>query len=225
MLSLTSLTTSALIALILAAPLPASAASASKAPIDPAKVQMERDFKRLNIPTGKVDGVIDGLSLRALCVWRELTNRTASRAPATQADMQAIATTQTLTVPAARKPGLNINITCQSAILIDAKQEAKLRIMQVSTGRSGAETSRGSFKVGWLIDDWYQSHQFPDGWMFRPQFFHKGQAIHGSMNDLMVHSYPASHGCVRMKRADINYLWATGFGRGSTINVYGTWKG
>lgn len=196
----------------------------TKSPIDPATYQMELDFKRLKIPTGKADGVIDGLSLRAVCVWRELTNRKVSRSLPTEADMQAIKNTENLIVPSVRKPGLNINLTCQSAIWVREK-EVELRIMQVSTGRKGAETSPGTFKVGWLIDDWYQSHQFPDGMMYRPQFFHVGQALHGSPSDLMVHSYPASHGCVRMKRADVDYLWGNGFGKGSTVTVYGTWKG
>jgi lipoprotein-anchoring transpeptidase ErfK/SrfK len=78
--------------------------------------------------------------------------------------------------------------------------------------------------VGWLIDDWYESRSYPDGWMYRPQFFNMGQAIHGSSLDSAVHSYPASHGCVRMLHKDIDYLWANGFGKGSVVNVYGTWR-
>lgn len=213
------------ISLLAAQPATATITNAAKAPIDPVRLQMERDFKRLNIPTGKADGVIDGLSLRAVCVWRELTNRKVSRSFPTDSDMLAIKNTEKLAVPSVRKPGLNINLTCQSAIWIREKEESELRIMQVSTGRKGTETSRGTFKVGWLIDDWYQSHQFPDGLMYRPQFFHTGQALHGATSDLMVHSYPASHGCVRMKRADIDFLWGNSFGKGSTVIVYGTWKG
>jgi hypothetical protein len=52
-------------------------AAPTKAPIQ--LFEMERDFHRLGIPTGKIDGVIDGQTQRALCVWRELTGREMNR--------------------------------------------------------------------------------------------------------------------------------------------------
>lgn len=216
---------SALLIIAFAAPVPvfAEAVTASKPAVDPARLQMELDFKRLGIPTGTADGAIDSMALRAVCVWRELTGREASRNFPTALDMQAITATNVLALPKTMKLGLNVNLTCQTAIWKRKVVEEKIPIWKVSTGQKEFETLPGNFKVGWLVDGWYESRTYPEGWMYRPQFFNGGQAIHGTRDADAVHSYPASHGCVRMKRANVDYLWANGFDKGSRINVYGRW--
>ncbi len=193
----------------------------------PSKVlyEMERDFYRLKIPTGKIDGVIDGKTQRALCVWREMTTRTINRKLPTKSEIQAIAMTEQLFVSTSMQLGLNVNLTCQAAIWVREDVETPFKIFPVSTGRAGFETLLGVYYVGWLIDDWYESRTYPEGWMYRPQFFNQGQAIHGSLDDSMVMTYPASHGCVRMMQKDIDYLWNNNFGKKSLINVYGYWEG
>ena len=204
-------------------PLPAHAAN----PIAPQNVlyEMERDFYRLKIPTGKIDGIIDGKTQRALCVWREMTNRLITRKLPTKSDIQAIAMTQDLFPTTAMALGLNINLRCQTAIWIREDVETPYKIFPVSSGKTEFETILGTYNVGWLIDDWYESRTYPEGWMYRPQFFNKGQAIHGSIDDSMVQTYPASHGCVRMIQKDIDYLWDNNFGKNSLIHVYGSWIG
>ena len=117
--------------------------------------------------------------------------------------------------------GLNISKTCQSAIWL--KPRGEYRVMIASTGRSELPTDTGTFKVGWKVNRWYESIAYPDGWMYRPLFFNRGQAVHGSEFDSMVNWHPASHGCVRMLGRDIDALWAGGFGIGSTVKVYGNW--
>ncbi len=55
------------------------------------------------------------------------------------------------------------------------------------------------------------------GTLYDPMYFHGGWAIHGSNS---VPAYPASHGCVRVTRADAKWL----FDRlpiGSTVQIYG----
>lgn len=102
------------------------------------------------------------------------------------------------------------------------------RVMPVSTGMttpSGRlETHPGTFRVNWAVDRWWQSTIYPDGKMYRPFFFDGGQALHGSASDALVHTYPASHGCVRMLHADIDALWDSDFGPGDTVRVYGDWQ-
>jgi lipoprotein-anchoring transpeptidase ErfK/SrfK len=137
--------------------------------------------------------------------------------------MQAIAATSVLTLPKTMKLGLNVNLTCQTAIWKRSTPGEEIEIWKVSTGREEFETVPGRFKVGWLVDGWYESRKYPEGWMYRPQFFNGGQAIHGTRDADAVHSYPASHGCVRMKRANIDYLWANGFAIDPRVNVYGRW--
>ena len=191
---------------------------------DNVRYEMERDFYRLKIPTGKIDGEIDSNTMRAVCLWRELTGRTPLRAYPTKSDIQAIANTDYLFPTTEMKLGLNINLTCQTALWLREDIENTFSIFKISSGKSGFETIPGTFTVGWLIDDWYESRSYPDGRMYRPQFFNMGQALHGSSVDSAVHSYPASHGCVRMLHKDVDYLWENGFGKGSVVNVYGKWR-
>ena len=203
------------------------AVAQASTPIAPQNVlyEMERDFYRLKIPTGKIDGVIDGKTQRALCVWREMTTRPVNRKLPTKAEIQAIATTEQIFVTTSMALGLNINIRCQSAVWVREDLENPYKIFPVSSGKAGFETLLGTYNVGWLIDDWYESRTYPEGWMYRPQFFNKGQAIHGSVDDSMVQTYPASHGCVRMIQKDIDYLWDNNFGKNSLIHIYGNWIG
>lgn len=204
--------------LLLAAP-----ANATQNPNQIELVAMERTLHRLKIPTGKVDGVIDGQTRRALCAWRELSGQDFHRSLPTRTDLYEISKTEMLFPTTNMSLGLNINLKCQSAVWIQEDIEEPVKVFKVSSGRATFETIPGSFKVGWLIDDWYESRTYPEGWMYRPQFFNAGQAIHGSLEDSMVHSYPASHGCLRMARKDIDFLWSIGFGRGSAIKIYEKW--
>lgn len=212
------------IALAMILIIPQYAASAATAP-PLYKVALEKKLHRLGIPTGKIDGIFDGQTRRALCVWRELTGTEVSRALPANLEYNRVAATDILFAPQEIEAGLNINLTCQSAIWLQYETSTPMTIFKISSGRQTLETTPGNFAVGWSVDDWYESRKYPDGWMYRPMFFNKGEAIHGSQTDSMVHSYPASHGCVRMMQADIDTLWAAGFGKGSTVHVYGKWVG
>ena len=67
-------------------------------------------------------------------------------------------------------------------------------------------TPVGLFKV-------YREHA--DGWregdlgeIFRPKYFRGGVAVHGSGS---IPDYPASHGCVRVSTAAMDFIWANDF--------------
>ena len=223
--------------------LPSSAALPSDA------LAIEAALARLNLPVGSVDGIWDKDTGRATCVWRELTGRPVLRSWPTVAERRAVKATQTLIAPKYMRIGLNINLQCQAAIWIDQgivdvamsdtdpvtglpltftvqKPGAVIeRVMPVSTGQAAFPTVPGVHTVSWTVNRWWQSTIYADGRMYRPFFFHRGQALHGSSSDDLVKWYPASHGCVRMLHADIDALWDAGFGRGDTVNIYGTWQG
>ena len=77
----------------------------------------------------------------------------------------------------------------------------------VSTGLPSYETPNGSFRTFRMEEDHY-SKEFDDAPMPHSIFFTKiGHAIHGtdSVNRLGV---PASHGCVRLSRANASTLYA-----------------
>lgn len=59
---------------------------------------------------------------------------------------------------------------------------------------------------------WQVDRQRPDGWwegdlgkIYRPKYFKGGVAIHGMTS---VPNYPASHGCVRVSTAAMDFIWS-----------------
>jgi len=65
-----------------------------------------------------------------------------------------------------------------------------------------AETPVGVFRVFRQVDGLVVSSL---GELWRPKFFYSGFAIHGASS---VPPYPASHGCVRVSNAAIDWIWA-----------------
>ncbi len=70
--------------------------------------------------------------------------------------------------------------------------------------RSLARTPRGRFAINRQIDG---RRVAPLGVLFRPKYFYGGYAIHGSSS---IPAYAASHGCVRVSNAAINWMWSSG---------------
>src|SRR5258708_12341689 len=77
----------------------------------------------------------------------------------------------------------------------------------VSTGIPSYETPNGSFRTFRMEEDHY-SKEFDDAPMPHSIFFTKiGHAIHGTDSEGKLGS-PASHGCVRLSRANAGTLYA-----------------
>ena len=196
------------------------------AKLEATEFNVEAVLMRLGIPTGSVDGVWDQRSRQGFCIWRELTGRDVNRELPDLQEQLAIVETQHLTLDKDFIVGVNVNKACQSAVWVKDASKQNFEIFIVSTGTEPGGTDNGTWSVTWQVNRWYESVQIPDGWMYKPIFFaYKGQALHGSEMDSFVHWYPASHGCVRMLHADIEKLWAAGFGPGDQVRVYGKWQG
>jgi lipoprotein-anchoring transpeptidase ErfK/SrfK len=90
-------------------------------------------------------------------------------------------------------------------------------------GHSGvADTPPGTFRVCREYDGLRDADL---GTLWRPKYFYcsQGIAIHGASN---VPGYPASHGCVRVTYAAIDYIWANDYlPMGRTVIVYGRYPG
>jgi N-acetylmuramoyl-L-alanine amidase len=83
------------------------------------------------------------------------------------------------------------------------------------TGRRvAAVTPEGRFTFNRRREGWWQSYL---GFLYRPFYFRGGYAIHGSSS---VPPFPASHGCVRVEVADMDYLVGQ-FELGMPVYVYG----
>lgn len=67
----------------------------------------------------------------------------------------------------------------------------------VSTGRAGHATPSGKFQPHMMGRHWY-SHQYGLTPMPYAVFFHRGYAVHGTMESYNL-GRPASHGCVRLR--------------------------
>lgn len=77
-----------------------------------------------------------------------------------------------------------------------------------------ARTPEGNYAFYKRVDGWRISYL---GGLYRPYYFRGGYAIHGSTS---VPPFPASHGCVRVELADMDYL-TTELELGMPIYVYG----
>jgi lipoprotein-anchoring transpeptidase ErfK/SrfK len=88
-----------------------------------------------------------------------------------------------------------------------------IRILDASTGKSSTPTPVGNFSVQRRIDGWRQS---PLGLLWRPNYFFRGYAVHGSTS---VPAFPASHGCVRVTIPGMNRLWPV-LRIGTPVSVY-----
>ena len=77
-----------------------------------------------------------------------------------------------------------------------------------------ARTPEGDFAFYKHVDGWRISYL---GGLYRPYYFRGGYAIHGSTS---VPPFAASHGCVRVELADMDYL-TTELELGMPIFVYG----
>jgi lipoprotein-anchoring transpeptidase ErfK/SrfK len=83
-------------------------------------------------------------------------------------------------------------------------------------GTAIATTPTGVFRIERTVDGMDVS---PLGELWRPRYFYGGYAVHG---DGSVPPYPASHGCVRISDAAIDWVWAANQAPiGTEVDIYG----
>jgi lipoprotein-anchoring transpeptidase ErfK/SrfK len=95
---------------------------------------------------------------------------------------------------------VEVNLTRRVVYL--TRSGAVTRILDASPGKPSTPTPTGSFSISRRIDGWHLS---PLGWMWRPNYFYGGYALHGSTS---VPTYAASHGCVRVTVPAMNRAWS-----------------
>lgn len=116
--------------------------------------------------------------------------------------------------------GLNISVTCQMAYFV--KDGLIKKILPVSTGKASTKSDLGKFKVFYKVKGWQESSLYPGAMMYKPIWYNGNEGVHGMASDRSVHSYPASHGCVRAKKQDMDWL-VKNLQNGDTVKVYGKW--
>jgi N-acetylmuramoyl-L-alanine amidase len=125
------------------------------------------------------------------------------------------------------RPRIEVDLDRQIAFVVPAKGNAA--ILNVSTGSGEtyrtagggpavAYTPTGRFTVFRKVD---QIVEAPLGSLYKPLYFDKGWAVHGSAS---VPGYPASHGCVRTSDYDQDFVFRR-IPKGTAVFVYGKSRG
>jgi hypothetical protein len=179
----------------------ASTSLADKGPLKRAELkEAERRLSEMGFRTGRVDGVIDAATQRALATFQKWEGRRIT-GRLTRAELNAI---RNAIPPQPRDTGykhVEVDIDRQ-VLLVTDDNGAVTTILPVSTGSgkrykekrmSGlAYTPRGRFKIYNKLQGWRRS---PLGLLYYPNYFSDGLAIHGNPS---VPKTPQSHGCVRI---------------------------
>ena len=120
-------------------------------------------------------------------------------------------------------PRVEVDLDRQILFLVDGEGgESVLNISSGSGkkyakpdgGESVAYTPTGDYMVERRVDGLREAAL---GTLYRPLYFHKGWAIHGSST---VPGYPASHGCVRTANVDQDFVFSA-LPDGAPIVIYG----
>ena len=162
--------------------------------------QAEARLAEMRYGPGRVDGVVDSNTQRALMLFRKWEGLKLAGGFGRN-DFNAI---MNASAPQARDAGyrhVEVDLDRQVLLLID-DDGAITRMLPVSTGsnkhynekglRGLAYTPTGRFRIYAKIAGWRKS---PLGLLYYPNYFSDGLAIHG--NPSVPHS-PQSHGCVRI---------------------------
>jgi hypothetical protein len=112
-----------------------------------------------------------------------------------------------------------IEIDKQKQLLFIVKGGKTLWVLNTSTGdglpyEEEDKNTPGEIQSGVSITSdglWKVYRERPEGWwegdlgeIYRPKYFHGGQAVHGSNS---IPNYPASHGCVRVSVPAMDWIW------------------
>jgi peptidoglycan hydrolase-like protein with peptidoglycan-binding domain len=162
--------------------------------------QAEARLAEMGYGTGRVDGVIDGVTRNALIAFQKWEGLKVT-GQLSREDFELI---MSATAPVAKDTGykhVEVDIDRQVLLFTDDDGVVK-RVLPVSTGSnrqyrekrmSGlAYTPRGRFRIYAKIAGWRKS---PLGLLYYPNYFSDGLAIHGNPS---VPQTPQSHGCIRI---------------------------
>ena len=125
----------------------------------------------------------------------------------------------------ATSPANRVEVDLTKQVLYVVKGGAIVRILPVSSGNGETYLQKNGRKAKALTPiGWYKVQrrivglrEADLGTLYDPQYFYRGWAIHGSNS---VPAYPASHGCVRVTRADAKYLLSA-ISVGIDVYLYG----
>jgi lipoprotein-anchoring transpeptidase ErfK/SrfK len=112
-------------------------------------------------------------------------------------------------------PGRLLEVDLERQVTFVVLDGAVEWVLDISSGTASTPTNRGEFVIERQIDGLRISDL---GRLWRPKYFDGGIAFHGAPS---VPPYPASHGCVRLPNASIDWMWASDVAPvGTPVHVY-----
>jgi hypothetical protein len=190
------------------------------APVDLVAVQQR--LKELGYLLGAADGVEGQQTVAAIMAFQRVNGLAVDGVvgPQTLAALEAPVAPELRGGPATR---IEVDLTRQLAHVVrDGTRVVTLQISSgngepypsASGGTAYARTPVGEFRIERRIVGVRESRL---GTMYDPLYFHGGYAIHGSNS---VPPYPASHGCIRVTRADGRWL-ISNVADGTPVHLHG----
>jgi len=184
---------------------------------------LQQRLRSLGYWLGTPDGTYGGLTVQAVTAFQKVEgmDRDGIVGPGTAAALAGAGRPE-----AASTGGDLIEVDKARQVLFVVRGGTVEWVLNVSTGTEEpywvngrtelADTPSGHWQVGWAYDGVDVGEL---GGLYRPRYFHRdGIAVHGYHD---VPAYPASHGCVRVSNAAIDWIWAEGFMPiGSAVWVY-----
>ena len=189
----------------------------------PAVRALQQRLHALGYWLGTPDGTYGGLTVQAVMAFQKVEGleRDGIVGPGTAAALDHASRPS-----AASTSGDLIEVDKARQVLFVVRDGAVQWVLNVSTGTEEpywvdgrtelADTPVGHWQVAWAVDGLDVGEL---GGLYRPRYFHRdGIAVHGYSD---VPAYPASHGCVRVSNAAIDWIWADNLmPLGSPVWVY-----
>jgi peptidoglycan hydrolase-like protein with peptidoglycan-binding domain len=175
--------------------------------------QLQRRLAELGYDVGKVNGVFGDDTLHGVRAFQKVqgqsvTGVVTSTTWARLADPVAPRARYVRAVDA-------VEVDLTRRVLFLTRGGTVTAIFDVSPGKPSTPTVTGRFTIYRRVDRWDQG---PLGGLYRPNYFHHGFALHGSLS---VPTYSASHGCVRLTTRGMDRLWPK-IAPGESVTVYRT---
>jgi lipoprotein-anchoring transpeptidase ErfK/SrfK len=207
-------------------PAPAEPAPAEPAPAEPAPapdpidlVAVQRRLQELGYLLGPADGVKGQQTVAAVMAFQRVNGLSVDGVvgPKTLAALESPLSPQLRGGPDTR---IEVDLTRQLAHVV--RDGTRVVTLHISSGNGEAyrggtaygRTPVGDFRVERRI---HGERHAELGILYDPLYFHRGYAIHGSNS---VPNHPASHGCVRVTRADARWLIAN-IADGTPVQLHG----
>jgi peptidoglycan hydrolase-like protein with peptidoglycan-binding domain len=177
----------------------------------PDVLALEKRLTDLGFWLGTPDAAFDTLTAHAVVAFQKTAGlpRDGVVGPITRGRLDAATRPRPRTTS-----GRVLEVDLGRQVMFVANSGTTVAVLDISSGR-GSRTPTGVYRVTHQIDGYHRSSL---GLLYRPKYFYKGIAVHGSSS---VPPYPASHGCVRTTNAGMDWLWSSGaLPVGTVVSVY-----